>query len=53
MQRVALEDEKGTPMPCKTPINFRARKVQLEQSNKKAMSKLLVASFVSFFFIVA
>jgi hypothetical protein len=48
-----LPDAKGTPMPVKTPINFRARKAKLEDSNRAAMRKLIIVSFVSIFFIVA
>ena len=43
----------GTPMPVKTPINFRARKLKMEDQNRKAMRKLMIVSFVSIFFIVA
>lgn len=48
-----LPDFHGTPMPVKTPINFRARKEKLQRQNDNAMKKLFIACFVSFFFIVA
>lgn len=43
----------GTPMPVKTPLNFRAIKAKMEDQNKKAEKKLLLVAFVSVFFIVA
>lgn len=39
-------------MPVKTPIGFRERKEKLEESNRKAMKKLIIVSIVSIFFIV-
>lgn len=42
----------GTPLVAKTPINFAGRKAALEKSNKDAMKKLLIACFVSGFFII-
>ncbi len=42
----------GTPLPVKTPINFRLRKEQLKDNNKKAMKKLLTVASVSVFFII-
>jgi len=42
----------GTPLPAKTPINFAGRKAALELANNDAMRKLLIACFVSGFFIV-
>ena len=50
--KVILPEAYGTPLPAKTPINFKARKDALEASNKDAMKKLLIACFVSGFFIV-
>ena len=47
-----LPEANGTPIPVKTPINFKARKQSLEESNRKAMKKLLLATFVSGFFII-
>jgi len=47
-----IPEARGTPIPVKTPINFKARKESLERSNSKAMKKLLIASFVSLIFIV-
>lgn len=42
----------GTPLMKKTPINFARRKQALETANNEAMKKLLIACFVSGFFIV-
>lgn len=50
MQR--LPEAYGTPLPAKTPINFAARKAALDKSNNDAMRQLLIACFVSGFFIV-
>ena len=41
-----------TPIPKRTPINFERRKTALDKSNNEAMRKLLIACFVSGFFIV-
>lgn len=38
-------------MPVKTPINFQARKQKIQETNRKAMRKLLIVAFVSVFFI--
>jgi hypothetical protein len=46
-----IPEAKGTPLPVKTPINFRVRKAQIEENNKKAMKKLYLVAFVSIFFI--
>jgi hypothetical protein len=48
-----IPGDHGTPMPVKTPVNFRARKDELVNTNKAAMKKLMLVSFVSFFFIIA
>lgn len=40
-------------MPVKTPINFAARLEMQKESNKAAMRKLWIVSFVSVFFITA
>jgi Co/Zn/Cd efflux system component len=53
MSRSLIADDKGTPMPVKTPINFRAVRARIENSNRKAMRKLAIVSCVSVFFIVA
>ena len=50
--KVQLPEAYGTPLPAKTPVNFKARKEALESSNKEAMRKLLIACFVSTFFII-
>jgi len=42
----------GTPLPAKTPINFDKRREALDHINKDSMRKLLIACFVSFFFII-
>ncbi|CDW83914.1 zinc transporter of isoform 1 [Stylonychia lemnae] len=47
-----IPEARGTPIPVKTPINFKARKQSLENSNRSAMKKLIIASCVSFVFIV-
>lgn len=47
-----LPEARGTPIPVKTPINYKAIKQSYEESNRKAMNKLLLATCVSFFFIV-
>ena len=41
----------GTPMPVKTPVNFQARKKEINENNKKALKKLMIVAFVSIFFI--
>jgi hypothetical protein len=46
-----IPEAKGTPMPVKTPINFRAKKKSFEESNKKAMKKLCTVFFISIIFI--
>ena len=43
----------GTPMPVKTPINFAERMDAQKKTNKEAMKKLFLVSFVSVFFITA
>ena len=48
-----LPEMKGTPMPVKTPINFRARKQSQEKSQSAAMRKLYCVAFCSVFFIIA
>jgi len=47
-----IPEAKGTPMPVKTPINFKARKEKLERDNKAAMRKLILTSILTSFFIV-
>lgn len=41
----------GTPHPVKTPINFKARKLEIKENNRKAMRKLCLVSVVSVFFM--
>ena len=50
--RHMLPEAYGTPLASKTPVNFKGRKQALESSNKDAMKKLMIACFVSFFFII-
>lgn len=50
--KAVLPEAWGTPLPAKTPVNFAARKRALEESNKDAMKKLMIACFVSGFFII-
>lgn len=47
-----IPEDYGTPLPAKTPVNFAARKANLEKANSEAMRKLFIACFVSGFFIV-
>jgi zinc transporter 2 len=47
-----LPEAWGTPLPSKTPVNFAGRKAALEKSNNDAMKRLLIACFISLFFIV-
>ena len=47
-----IPEDYGTPIPARTPINYAARKANLSKSDKEAMRKLLIACFVSGFFIV-
>ena len=47
-----MPEDYGTPLPAKTPINFKARKAAIERSNSSAMRQLLIACFVSMFFII-
>ncbi len=47
-----LPEAYGTPMVPRTPLNFQSRKDALEVSNRQAMRKLLIACFVSLFFII-
>lgn len=53
MERQEMPEMMGTPMPVKTPLNFRAMKAKIEKQNKKAERKLMSVAFVSIFFIVA
>ena len=43
----------GTPMPVKTPIDFKKRMIEQKDANKKAMRKLITVACVSVFFIAA
>jgi len=38
-------------MPVKTPINFMAKKKEIQESNRKALRKLMIVSSVSVIFI--
>lgn len=51
-QKKPVPEDYGTPIPKRTPINFEKRKTALKKSNNDAMRKLLIACFVSFFFII-
>ena len=42
----------GTPLPKKTPINFEKRKAALAESNRSAMKRLIIATTVSFLFVI-
>jgi hypothetical protein len=46
-------DTSGTPLPVKTPINFKQRQELSKKDNSAALKKLLTVSFVSVFFIIA
>lgn len=40
-----------SPVMVKTPINFKAKKETVEESNRKAMRKLIIVTCISFIFI--
>lgn len=46
-------DQFGTPMPCKTPVDFKKRLAEQKDDTAKAAKKLIIASAVSSIFIVA